>query len=179
MQRKSESTNHHNATSRLFMRFFLCYAIAVPIGLVCAFRQWLTFDITTFGSISLLFVGLALLGAVLTLTKPYLLALSVLKALYDVAVLFYISALTQKGALEILQWNICFLLIVSSLLIFSFSAARAQLFSFLCERRDTGLLFSRQFGKYLIEAVVLLAMGTVMYLIWPQLIQRFNLSFPV
>ena len=174
MQKKA-ATNRQNIVSRLFMRFFLCYALAVPVGLGIAARQWLSFNVLTFGNASLLFVALALLGAVLTLTKPYLLVLSVCKALYDVTVLFHISSLTQRGSLGILQWNICFLLVVSSLLLFALSAARAQLFSFLCPKRDTGLLFSREFGKYMIETVILLAIGSTLYFMWPQLMRQWEI----
>ena len=179
MNPSREPTNSENVTSRLFFRFFLCYLIAAPVAWLLAVRGTLPIRLETVGTAEFLFIPLALLGALLTVTKPYLLALTAIKAFYDVALLYRLTGWVRLGTIGFLPWNACLLLLILSLLLFAVAAARAELFSFLTAARDTRLLLSKPFGKFLIEALIFLALGITLYYLWPQLMAKFGmLSIP-
>ena len=83
--KKREPTTDTNATSRLFLRFFLCYLLPVPVAVLCAVRGLLDLSLDAVGTVEFCFIPLSLLGALLTVTKPYLIVLTVIKSFYDVA----------------------------------------------------------------------------------------------
>lgn len=169
MPKRREPTTGENAVSRLFLRFFLCYLLAAPVALMIALRGVWVPTVSEAGAPLFFFVPLALLGALLTVTKPYLLVLTVLKAFYDVGLLYSITLWTRQGYGGLLPWNASFLLIVFSLLLFCIAAACAELFSFLHPARDARLLFSRPFGRYLIESLLFAAIALSAYFLWPQI----------
>lgn len=175
MNTKREPTNGENVTSRLFVRFFLCYLISAPVAWLLAMRGGLNFDITQIGTVEFLFIPLALLGGLLTVSKPYLLALSVGKAFFDMSFLYRMTVWTRMGNLGFLPWNACFFLLVFSLLLFAFSAARGALFSFLTTARDARLIFSRPFGGFMLEVLVFTALALTQYYLWPQILTKFGM----
>lgn len=169
MRSKRVPTGEENVASRLFLRFFLCFLLFAPVGWLLAARGVWEIDPQNVGSIELIFVLLAATGGLSLLTKPYLLTLCALKSLYDTALLYRVTAWTSTGAIGILQWNLCFLLAVLSLVLFTAAAARAELFAFLCTKRDTKLLFSRELGGYAVWILLLGAVSLTLYFLWPQL----------
>lgn len=179
MNTKREPTNNENVTSRLFLRFFLCYLIAAPVAFLLAMRGALPIRVETVGTAEFLFIPLALFGALLTVTKPYLLILTVVKAFYDVALLYRLTEWVKLGSIGFLPWNACLFMLILSLLLFAVAAARAELFSFLTVARDARLLLSRPFAKFLAEALLFTALGVTIYYLWPQLMAKFGmLSIP-
>lgn len=179
MNPKHEPTNDGNVTSRLFFRFFICYLVAAPVAWLLAMRGTLPIRMDTVGMAEFIFIPLALLGALLTVTKPYLLALTVAKAFYDVALLYRLTEWVRHGSIGFLPWNTCLLLLILSLVLFTVAAARADLFSFLTVARDTRLLLSRSFAKFLAESILFTALGVTIYYLWPQLMAKFGmLSIP-
>lgn len=175
MKRNRQPTNGQNVTSRLFFRFFACYAIAAPAAMLWASRRDVTVSIGSVGTIETAFIFLALLGAILTVTKPYLILLTLIKAFYDGRLLFKITAWARFGCMGILSWNACFFLLILSLLLFAMTAARAELFAFMVTSRDTRLLLSRPFAKFLAEAAILLALSLSLYYLWPHLLAKFGM----
>ena len=175
MKRDLQPTNSRNVTSRLFFRFFICYLATVPVAALSHTRGVLSFSVSSVGMVETVFVMLALLGALLTIAKPYLYALTLAKAFYDGILLCTVTAWARAGSIGILSWNACFLMLILSLLLFAVTAARAELFAFLTTARDTRLLFSRRFAKFLAEAMVLLALSLSLYYLWPQILAKFGI----
>ena len=168
MRRQLDPTTSQNATSRLFLRFFLLYLLSVPVWLLSAARMH-TVSMAFAGTAQLLFLLFSLLGALLTVTKPYLLFLTVCKAFYDATLLRYLTGRVQSGAVGILPFNAFFFLIAFSAILFSVSAAGAELFAFLHTERNFKLLLSPAFGRYLVRAIVLTAVALTLYFLWPQI----------
>ena len=175
MNAKREPTSKENATLRLFLRFSLCYLLSCPVAVLFAARGVLQAIPDRVGAVEFLFVPLALLGALLTVTKPYLILLSMGKAFYDISVLYSVTRWAKQGVIGILPWNACFFLTVFSLLLFLAAAARAELFSFLNTARDIRLIFSRPFGYYLLEILLFTALSLSLYYLFPQLYTTFGL----
>ncbi len=175
MNQKRVPTNGENVSSRLFLRFFLCYALAVPIGWLLGLRGVLPVDMAAVGGVELLFVLLALLGGLLILTTPYLPVLAVLKGLYDMIWLRQVTARAMAGEIGLLQWNLCFVFLAVSLLLFCLAAARAALFSFLCAAKNMRLFFSRTFGRYLCESMLLSGIASFLYFAWPTICRQFDI----
>lgn len=169
MRKLSAPTTGANAQPRLFLRFFLFYFIAVIIGVLLAFRGLLPVDPIAVGMIQLILLLLSRLGALLTVTGPYLLLLTAIKGFYDAAILFYFTRMAQLGAIGILPWNACFFLIAFTAVIFATSSAQAAWFVFLHPERDLRLLFSTAFGRYLIATLLYSAMAICFYFLWPQI----------
>ena len=170
-----EPTHKGNAASRLFLRFFLCYVLTAPVAILCAARNMLGLSTAQVGRIEFCFIPLALLGAFLTVTKPYLIVLTVIKAFYDAAFLYHVSQWALLGAIQILPWNAFLLIIIFSMLLFLFAAARAELFSFLYPARDIHLILSRPFALYLLEVVLFCALALSLYYLMPQLLNTFGM----
>lgn len=168
MQRISVPTGAQNATSRLFLRFMLCYwavfFLALPL-----LRDRAALPLNELGAMQLAAVALALLGAFLTVSKPYLLLLTACKACLDASLLFWITQSVQNGALGLLQWNAAFFLTAFSAVLLALAASLAQWFSFSTALRDVRLLFSRSFGRFLLRASLYLAAALLLYFLWPQL----------
>ena len=169
MRPKRTPTSSENAAHRLFLRFFLCFFAAAPVGWLAAKHGVWDADPGSMGQIGLTFVLLALAGGISLLARPYLLGLCVARAICATAFLYRVTAWTQLKALNVLQWNLCFWLTVLSLVLFTAVAARAALFSFLCTKRDTRLLFSREMGAYLLSTLLPLVLSLTLYLVWPRL----------
>ena len=176
MRKSPDPTTSANAAVRLFLRFLLCYLAAVPIGVLLAARHC-NAEADRMGTMVLLFVSLALLGAFLTVTMPYLLVLTVCKAFYDGKMLYCFTVQARTGDIGIFSWNACFFLVVLSAVLFVFSAAQAALFAFLYPQRDGKLLFSAPFGRYLLRALLLCASAVLLYLLWPHIDATLGLSF--
>ncbi|MBE6701848.1 MAG: hypothetical protein E7585_00330 [Ruminococcaceae bacterium] len=169
MKDKREPTNSENVTSRLFLRFFLAYIAACPIAWLLAAKGITDVSTETVGQVEFFFIPLALLGAILILSKPYLLLLSFFKGFFDAVLLFRVTQWTKAGLVGLLSWNACFCLIVFSLLLFALASARAQFFSFANQERDLKLLRSGGFWLYLFEALFFLALAFSLYELWPRL----------
>lgn len=173
--KKREPTNGTNATSRLFLRFFLTYLLTAPVAILFATRELLELNIEQSGAVEFFFVPLSLLAAFLTITKPYLIVLAVIKSFYDVALLYQVSQWVRLGAIGILPWNACLLILIFSLILFCFAAARAELFSFLHTERDIHLILSRPFGAYLLEMLLFTALALSLYYLMPELLNTFGM----
>ena len=168
MRKQTDPTTSQNAASRLFLRFFLCYLTALPVGLLSASRgRGISLDAV--GGVQLLFLLLALLGALLTVTKPYLLLLTVCKSLYDATLLYHVVTLTRSGTIGILPFNACFFLVAFAAVLFALAAAGAELFAFMQPARNFALVFSAAFGRYLIRALLLATLALTLYFLWPQI----------
>jgi hypothetical protein len=116
---------------------------------------------------------LALLAAFLTLAKPYLLALTVVKAFYDLCWFAPLLQATRLTLQRVLACNAAFFYLAFSLLLFALAAARGCLFSVTAQKRDTQLLFSRQFLRFFIEALCFAALSALLYFIWSPLVALF------
>lgn len=173
MKSISEPTNPQNASSRLFLRFCLYYIAAFVIGLLLTLRDLLVPAIAAVGAVQLIFFSLAFLGALLTITKPYLCFLTLLKGGYDAAVLYCVTSLTQSGTVGILPWNACFFSILLTVVLFMLMASNAACFNFFQPERDLKLIFSRNFGHFLIRSLILFAIALSLYFLWPRIYETF------
>ena len=171
MRTRVRPTTGKNVAARLFFRFFLCYFLSGAFAAALAARGalWRSFDYARAGRAEFVFVLLALLGSVLTLSKPYLLLLTAAKAFFDVALCAALLPLLRAGGHVFLTSNACFLYLVFSLTLFCMAAARSCLFSFSGAERDLRLLCSKRFLLYLVEALFFAALALSLYFIWPQL----------
>lgn len=176
MRSKRIPTGEENAASRLFLRFLLCFLLFAPMGWLLAMRGVWDVNAQAIGRTELAFVIFAAVGGLSLLTRPYLLVLCGLKALYDAALLYRITGWAAMGAIGILQWNLCFFLTVTSLILFLIAASQAELFAFFCTKRDGKLLFSREMGGYLLRALLLIAISLSLYFIWPRLCEMMGMS---
>lgn len=176
MRSKRIPTGAENVAPRLFLRFFLFFLLFAPAGWLLAARGVWEIDPQNVGMTELIFVLLAVAGGLSLLTRPYLLALCASKSWYDTALLYRITTWTSAGAIGILQWNLCFFLTVLSLVLFAAAAARAELFAFLCAKRDVKLLFSREMGGYAVWALLLGAIALSLYFLWPQLYRAMGMQ---
>lgn len=169
MHSKTAPTTKDNVAARLFLRHFLFYIAAACLGLLLCHRGLLSIDLHAAGAVSFAMIPLALLAGLLTLARPYLLALTAAKALFDAAMLTRITAKISTGAIGILSFNACFFLLAFSLVLFCVSAARACWFAFGNRVQDAALLFSRAFWRYVAEAMILTALALSLYFLWPRL----------
>ena len=169
MQTRLPPTTEKNVAARLFLRFFLCYFVTA-IAAFFLFRHaapMLPSD--HLGKLQFSLVLLALLGAVLTLSKPYLLILTAVKAFFDIRWLTAVTQALPSLAGGFWAFNACFFYLAFSLFLFCTAAARACLFASNSIMRDTQLLFSKKFAVYLIETVFFAALALSLFYIWPQL----------
>ena len=163
-----ERTNEKNLDLRLFFRFFVCYFCCFAFSFSALTNVLPAPDATRFGMNSFLMILLAILGAVLTLTKPYLLLLTLTKSFFDAATLHFVAARLRIAG-GFWSFNAWLFYLVFSLLLFCAAAARACRFSAESTARDAALLFSRRFFCFCGEALLLIALGAILYVIWPQL----------
>ena len=163
-------TTKENISQRLFLRYFLCYLIGALLCITPASRGLLREHLQDVGIFSFCMIPLALLAGLLTLTKPYLMALTLVKAIFDTTLLVGITARIGSEGMNVLRWNGCFFLTAFSLILFCIAAARACLFSFENRMRDAALLCSRPFWRYCAEALLLIALALSLYFLWPQLL---------
>lgn len=173
MQTRVRPTTDQNVVSRLFFRFFLCYFAAGAAAILFAARGVLRNPPEQAGKTEFAFILLALLGSVLTLSKPYLLLLTAAKAFFDVALLSSLLPAARGLSNGFLTFNACLFYVIFSLALFCTAAARSCLFSFEGSERDLRLLCSRRFLIYLAEAVVFAALALTLYFLWPHLAALF------
>lgn len=156
--------------SRLFLRFLLVYAAAVPVAVWLLLRGYGAHFSFPAGRVQLLFLALALLGAFSIVSRPYLLLLTAIKAFFDVGVMSRVIEATAGVKGGFFAVNAAFFLVVIALLVFCTAAAKACLFSFFAKRRDAALLFSRECLSFLTEAVLFLAISFLLCLLWQQIL---------
>ncbi len=169
MKKGATPTNAQNAQGRLFLRFFLLYGLSFVVGILLyvrgarfvrpeAARQFVVFP-----------AALALLGALLTVSGPYLLLLSVGKGLCDAMLLSGVTARVFGGEVTWLPYNGALLLTLLSCLAFCYAAAQASWFAFSVEERNVKLLFSRSFVRFLLLSVIIAALLAVIWFLWPHM----------
>ena len=166
MMKKELPTNEENARARLFLRFSLIYLLALSVGVALSVRGFSLLPTATAQHLPLFFIVFALLAAFLTVSKPFLMLLSIFKAFFDAGVFFRITHLAKLKQIDFWQWNACFFLTAFSVFLFAAAAAQACWFSHKNTARDVRLIFSRPFGKYLLEALFLLALALPLALLW-------------
>ena len=96
---------------------------------------------------------------------------------YDSAeaeVLAYLFSKAHGGYGGFFTFNACLCYLAFSVLLFCVTAARACRFSAESTGRDTALLLSRRFLVFTGEMLLLLALSTLLYLLWPQLCQMLS-----
>ena len=165
-------TNEENLFNRLFIRYFLFYLCAILIGLAATARGTLLFTLGTAPLGSFLPVLLAAFAAVSTISNSYLVLLTACKGLYDAQLLWQATMLVRCGQIGIFYWNACFFLIAFSLVLFALCATNAGKFAFENRSRDLKLIFSKPFGKFLLEAFFLIMLAFVLYLLWLRILTK-------
>ena len=169
MKKGAAPTTGSNAQGRLFLRFFLLYCLAFVVGVLLyvrgarfvrpeAARNWVVFS-----------TALALLGAVLTVSGPYLLLLSIGKGLTDAMLLSGATARVFHGEVAKLPYNGFLLLVLLSCLLYCYAAAQACWFAFSNRERDLRLLFSRAFARFLLLSVIIALFLCIMWFLWPHI----------
>ncbi len=163
-------TNEENLCNRLFIRYFLFYLCAILIGSTAPAKGTFLFTLGTAPLGSFLPVLLASLAAVCTVSNSYLVLLTAFKGLYDAQLLSQATLLVKCDQIGIFHWNACFFLIAFSLILFILCAANAGKFAFETTARDLRLIFSKAFGKFLLEAFFLIMIALLLYLLWLRLL---------
>ncbi len=156
--------------ARLFLRFFLCYFVVLFLCLPLLSGLGISPEAGAVGLVGLIFVLLALLGGFLTVSGPYLLALSAAKAYYDASLLQTLISLCQARTIGFWSFNAALIFLVFSLMLYCVAAGRACVFSFHATERDLSLLLSRRCFRFLVEAALLATLSLTLYFLWPQLI---------
>ncbi|MBR2011303.1 MAG: hypothetical protein IKA06_06130 [Clostridia bacterium] len=163
-------TSYENLGARLAIRYMLFYASAVIIGVLTALRGVALFFTARLEVMAFLFVLLAAGAALLTVSNTYLLILTAIKGFYDAQLMFRITFFVKGGYVGFWEWNGCFFLTAASFVLFLLAATNAARFSFESNARDLVLILSKPFAKYLIESLLLIALATLLYLLWPHLL---------
>ena len=169
MQPRLQPTSEANIRTRLFLRFFLLYFGGALLTLALFGRGFLLAGAKDFALTEFLFVPLSLLAAVLTLAKPYLLVLTLVKAFCDTAFLMQLFRGVRGGSGSFWGFNAHLLYLSFTLLLFCLAASYACLFSFHSTKRDAGLLFSLHFIKFLARAAFLASLALLLYFLFPQI----------
>lgn len=165
-------------TARLFVRFFIAYLFALPLAVPLSLKGAPTLSAAHVGFLEFIFIPLALFGALLIFSKPFLWLLAFCKGAFDTVLLLRVTQMARSGQIGILPWNACVALIALSFLLFTLAAARAQLFACTTTKRDLRLLRSGGFWLYLIEALLFLILAYSLYVLWPELLSRLN-AYPL
>ena len=168
MRLSIDPSTGQNISARLFFRFFLCYFVGVLIALPPALRGYML-PHGNVGLWQMLLVLLALPAAFLTLSRSYLLLLSLVKAFFDVAWLTQTLSALSHLSNTFFTFNACLLYLVFSLLLFCFAASRACLFSVSVSGRDLQLILTRAFVSFLLEALLISLLALFLYELWPQI----------
>ncbi len=163
-------TSNENLGARLFIRYATLYACAVAIGVLLGMRDAFLFFGEHTATVSFLSIPLAAGAMLLTISNTYLLLLTVLKGIFDAQLLFRITLLVRSGNAGFWEWNGALFLVAASLILFLLAAMGAARFSFENQERDLSLILSKPFCKYLLEALLLCALATILYFIWPRLL---------
>lgn len=172
MMKRFIPTNNENLGARLAVRYMLFYAMSVMIGVLSAVRGMALFSIGRLEVMAFLFVLFAVCAALLTVSNTFLLLLTAIKGLYDAKVLFHITLFVKGGNAGFWEWNGSFFLTAASFVLFLLAATNATRFSFESNTRDLALILSKPFAKYLMESMLLIALATLLYLLWPHLLER-------
>lgn len=168
-------TNNENLCARLAIRYMLFYVASVMIGVLSTVRGIALFSIEHLEVMALAFILLAVGAALLTVSNTFLLLLTAIKGLYDAKVLFYITLFVKGGNIGFWEWNAAFFLTAASFVLFLLAASNATRFSFESNTCDLALILSKPFAKYLMESMLLIALATLLYLLWPHLLERMPL----
>lgn len=170
-----QPTTKENLDLRLGLRYLLFYLAALTVGTLPAARGVLLFSPGTVCDSALIAVSLAAPAAFLTVGNSYLALLTVMKGLYDAALMYTATLLVRGGSIGLLHWNASFILVALSLVLFLFVACRASKFFFENSARDLALILSKPFFIYLLQVLAALALAFIVYLLW----QRLGLFVPV
>ena len=173
--KKELPTTEENARARLFLRFLLIYLSALLVGVALSVRGFSLLPTLLPRNYSLFFAVFALLAAFLTVSKPFLMLLTLTKAFLDAGVFFRVTQLAKLKEINFWQWNACFFLTAFGVFLFAAAASNACWFSHKNTARDARLIFSRPFGKYFTEALLLLALALSISYFW----QRTVASIPL
>lgn len=166
---KQGPTTVTNAAGRLVLRFLACYALAATLAGVALYRGFSPF-LPYPALAEFWLIPLALCAAFLTVSSPYLLALTAGKALLDAALVARMIRLVRTESLSPLLWNAGLALLLCSVPLFCYTAARAALFAFDCTARDLRLLVSKRFWLFLLLAAVLCALALPLRLFLPKIL---------
>ena len=169
MMPRLQPSCEQNLAPRIFLRFFIGYFLSLfPVfALISAIS--LPISTARAGWVQFLFVPLALLGGFLTISKPYLLALTAAKVFYDVALAhsFFGNFRTLERGFFVFNATLAYL--IFSVLLFCFASSKACLFSIESSGRDANLLFSAKCLHFLGECALICALSLTLYFLWPQL----------
>jgi len=169
MRRKAAPTTDGNVQSRLFLRFFLLYALAFPVGVLLYMRGARFVRPETARWLIAWPTALALAGALLTVSKPYLFLLSIGKGLTDALLISGATARVFYGEVTWLPYNGFLLLTLLSCLLFCYAASQACWFAFSARERDMRLLFSRPFAGFILISLVITVLSLTMWFLWPHI----------
>lgn len=169
MKRNAAPTTRQNVKSRLFVRFFLLYWLAFPVGVLLYLRGARFIRPDAARILVTLPAALALAGAILTISKPYLFLLSVGFGLTHAFLIADKTAGVFRGEITWLPYNGYLLLVLLSCLLYCYTAAQACWFAFSARDRDLTLLFSRSFAKYLLLSLIITALLLSLWFLWPHL----------
>ena len=163
-------TGAQNVSQRLFWRYASIYACAAIIGVLMALRGAVLPFLGCVPTVSFVFVPLAALAALLTVSNAYAFLLVACKGLFDAQLICRITLFARMGEASFWVWNGCFFLVAASLLLFLLTEAVAVRFSYEHHGRDFKLLLSKPFFCFLLEVMVLTALSAVVFLLWPHLL---------
>lgn len=155
-------TTEKNVGERLFFRYLLIYlSVFVPFLLSVSRGLPLPAPVCA-GQFQLILLSLSLLGGVMTVSGVYLPLLCAAKAAADAATFSRITAMVRTEAIGFLQWNVWFLLSALSAFLFFAAAATACRFSYSHRERDFRLIFSKPFGRYLLQGLIFLSLAVLL-----------------
>ncbi|MBR7112472.1 MAG: hypothetical protein IKC75_06100 [Clostridia bacterium] len=164
-------TDGVNINARLFWRYALLYICAVVVGILMATQSTKALPfLDCVASVSVMLVVLAALAALSTVSNAYLCLISIGKGLYDAYFMHRITCFAKVGLASFWVWNACFFLVAAAGLLFLLTASSAARFSYEDHGRDFTLLFSRPFGRYFLETILLLLFTAIIYFLWPRLL---------
>ena len=167
MKHNAAPTTVQNVQSRLFLRFFLLYWLAFPVGVLLYIRGARFVPPDAARWLVTCPAALALLGAVLTVSKPYLFLLSICHGLVDAVLIAGVTAGVFYGQTAWLPYNGFLLLVLLSCLLYCYAASQACWFAFAAKERDLRLLFSRAFAKFALTALILVTLLLAVCFLWP------------
>ena len=169
MKKGATPTTGSNVQGRLFLRFFLLYCLAFVVGVLLYVRGARFVRPDAARGPVLLSTALALLGAVLTVSGPYLLLLSIGKGLTDALLISGATSRVFCGETAKLPYNGFLLLVLLSCLLYCYAASQACWFAFSARERDLRLLFSRAFARFLLLSFIIILLLCAMWFLWPHI----------
>lgn len=169
MRKNTAPTTGANVQNRLFLRFFLLYGLAIPFGVLLYLRGARFLQPEAARWLVTLPTLLALAGALLTVSGPYLLLLSIFKGLADALLVSGATARVFHGEGSFLPYNGFLLLVLLSCLLYCYAASRACWFAFSTRTRDLRLLFSKPFAAFLLISLIMVALLSVIWFLWPHM----------